>query len=589
MSLKLRFLCFSIVLFLSGALVLGTYVRQLATQIVEDWALRYVEKQVLYDKFRTLQPIMRDVALSQQLSESKQIKAWAKNPDNPQLKAQALAEVESFRQNLTDKNYFVVLANNGHYYYNNAQNEHANQLHRYTLQPGNLEDQWFYETVKQNRDIDLNVNSDENLGVTQIWINVLIREGDHVLGMLGSGLALTPFISKVMNHPDPGIISLFTDPDGAVQLHRDQGFIDFASVTKPAAEKQTIDKLFVDAEDSAALHELMAQLNQAPDRVLSRFVHMEGRRYLAGMTYIPEIDWYEITLLDLDEVLPLSIFSGMLVAFSVTLLIIPLLLYLAFRRYVLRPLNALDGTIISLREGDFNNPVRLNKYRNDEIGQLMDHFQALTETVIEGRQTLENRVQERTDALERLSNSDTLTGLLNRRGMECRLAAAYEHISRQQRCFGLLWLDIDLFKQVNDQYGHDAGDLTLKAVAGEIQKQLRGYDCAARWGGDEFLLLIETHEAEPLDQIGQRICEKVAALRLHALDDALMKITVSIGGYLAGFDDSLETILSRADQALYAAKDAGRNHYYRHRSYVQNPDPASTRAKASKPLTSATE
>jgi len=133
-------------------------------------------------------------------------------------------------------------------------------------------------------------------------------------------------------------------------------------------------------------------------------------------------------------------------------------------------------------------------------------------------------------------------------------------MQREGTSFGLLWLDLDHFKAINDRYGHELGDRALIGAAHQLQELLRPYDYAARWGGDEFLILIQTHDRHLLEQMGQRIGEAVAArVRLKAPDNSEVNVTLSIGSYLASQDDSIESMLAAADGALYQAKAAGRN------------------------------
>ena len=229
--------------------------------------------------------------------------------------------MENYRLNFHDNSYFVALLASGDYYHNNAENEYAGAQYRYTLNPDRPADSWFYDIVTQNRDMHLNVNPDVELGVTKLWIDMLLRDGDQIMGVVGTGLDLTHFINEVVKQNDPGITSLFTDHEGAIQLYRDQSLIDFASISKSSADKTMVDRLFSSEDDKRAVYMLMEQLIDDPNQVLTRFVDIDGRRHLAGIAYLPEIGWYEITLLDLDVVLPFSLFSGILFSFALMLLL----------------------------------------------------------------------------------------------------------------------------------------------------------------------------------------------------------------------------------------------------------------------------
>jgi diguanylate cyclase (GGDEF)-like protein len=530
----------------------------LAEQIVEQWGVRYAEKQVLYDKMRTLQPILREVALSRQFADSHAIRAWARSPNDADLGLRALAEMEKARPEFADHGYFLALAKSGRYYYNNADDEFAGRQLRYTLDPKRPSDQWFYDLLRQDRSLHINVNPDVHLGVTKLWVDVLIRDGHKVLGVAGTGLDLTRFIQDVVDTPQPGITSLFVDSDGSIQLYRDQRLIDFASITKVAGAHNNINLLFPAKADQDALYSAMKELETQTTRVVSRFVHINGKRYLAGIGYLPEISWYEITLIDLDVLLPLSSFGGTALAFGLTLLIALAVFNLVLSRWIMNPLKRLDLAMAKLQQGQLA-PESMLSGGKDEIGRLMLHFKDMAHAVWSSRAELEAKVMERTEALEHLSKTDPLTRMLNRRGMTERIETEISRGEREQSRFGILWLDVDYFKEINDKYGHPVGDQALAEVAKQIHWIIRPYDSAARWGGDEFLVLVQNCNEAVLQSLGERLRKAIADSTELAVGGQIVRLNVSIGAALSREGEKLETVLQNADNALYAAKEAGRN------------------------------
>ncbi len=557
MNLKLRFSLFAAVLVVASGVAMWLASRQLAEGIIEVWAAHYAEKQVLYDKGRALQPLLREIALSRQLASSPQILAWGRRPDDPELIQHGIAELESFRSNFAEHNYFIGFKGNGRYYHNNAADEFAGRQMRYVLSSNKVADRWFFDIIRQERDIHINVNPDAELGVTKLWIDVLIRDGNDILGVAGTGLDLTPFLREVVDDGQAGISSLFVDHDGAIQLFRDQGMIDYASITKGHGEHRTLDLLFAGEDDRQALRAAMKQLESNPATVISRFVRMGDKRYIAGIAYLPEIGWYEITLLDLETVLPVSSFTGIVLVYGVTLLVALFLFNLVLGRVVLGPLRRLEAAVGEVQAGRFR-PEAFPAVGQGEIGRLLVHFRDMAAAIERSRQDLEAKVLERTEELERLTQTDMLTELLNRRGMSERIVGEIARSQRENKPFGLLWLDVDRFKEINDRYGHASGDLALVAVADIIRRLVRPYDSAARWGGDEFLVLIQDSDEVLLISLGERIRAAVACSTLNT-ERGDMRLSVSIGAHLAAPGEPMEEILLRADHALYAAKEAGRN------------------------------
>lgn len=561
-SLQPRFLLLTVLFFVTLATPSWWVVRSIAEGIVEQWAVRYAEKQVLYDTSRTLQPILREVALSRQLAASQPLRDWARQPHDAQTEQRALSELESFRQNFQDKSYFVGLRKTRQYFHNNAANEFAGRELRYLLNPKDPKDAWFFDLIRQQRDVHINVNPDPALGLTKLWIDVLIRDGNEILGIVGTGLDLTTFIHDVVEENVPGVTSLFVDHGGAIQIHRNQNLIDFGSVSKSGTERKTLHLLFEQENDYTAMLAAMKSLESGNQKVATLFVQVHGKRQLAGVAYLPEIDWYEITLLDLDVLLPLSQFKGLLIVYSATMIGLLLMFNIALRYYVVTPLARLGQAMSAVQAGQVA-AAPLLPQGGGEIGRLIQHFVQMQQAVIDARHDLENKVQERTAALEQLTKIDPLTGLLNRRGMLEQLEIRLQSGTARLRRPGILWLDVDYFKEINDQRGHATGDIALKTVAALIQRCIGPEDAVSRWGGDEFLVLLPHADQALLDALGQRLCAEVAACTVVVDSaDQPVPLRVSIGGHLQQPGETVDTLLHQGDQALYAAKARGRNNYF---------------------------
>lgn len=561
MNLRPRFLVFTLLLFAAASIAGWFALLKITDDIVQQWAIRYAQRQVLYDKQRLLQPISREVSLATQLANSQAIKDWASQPNDGNRAQRAITELESFRANFQDKSYFFALAQTGEYFYNNAQNEFADRQKRYVLSEKKSKDDWFFEQIRQNRPIHLNVNIDRELGVTKLWINALVRGSSEPLAILGTGLDLTGVVRDVVESNVDGISSIYLDRSGAIQLHRDHGLIDFASIIKSSADQNTLRLIFTREQDRQNILAAMKQLASGHETVATRFVTVDGRRQLAGLIYLPEVDWYQVTLLDIGVLFPISQFASLLALFAAIMLVLLIAFNLALRAYVLNPLAELE---LSFRTFESGKPLpdSISKNATGELRHLMQHFITLASSVVKARDELEAKVLDRTQALERLTKIDHLTELLNRRGMSERLEAEFNRALREKTRFGILWIDVDNFKDINDQYGHALGDQVLKQIAHVITQTIRKYDVAARWGGDEFLVLVYTSDQSSLNHLGQRLVEAIANCKeVRYPNGHPVDMQVSIGGYLARSDDKISQILKAGDDALYAAKLAGRNVY----------------------------
>ena len=160
-----------------------------------------------------------------------------------------------------------------------------------------------------------------------------------------------------------------------------------------------------------------------------------------------------------------------------------------------------------------------------------------------------------------LAVTDQLTGLYNRRYLANHIAAHLEEAEASNHPASVLVMDVDHFKKINDTLGHDAGDLVLKELARRIVNSVRGIDIACRYGGEEFVVLMPNTEGSLAQMIAERLREDIEGnpIVVDETGGETVNVTVSIGVATTQPEDGPQQILKRADDALYQAKDQGRN------------------------------
>jgi diguanylate cyclase len=184
--------------------------------------------------------------------------------------------------------------------------------------------------------------------------------------------------------------------------------------------------------------------------------------------------------------------------------------------------------------------IRIGRLRTDLVGQREELKAAL------------ERIQE-------LATRDELTGLVNRRHMSALLKQERQRGLRSGRTFAVATIDIDHFKAVNDHYGHAVGDEVLRNFARQAPQALRGTDVLARWGGEEFVVLL-AETALSAARIGaERLRGRIAATPMAHLSGVPIRVTVSVGLTEHVVGEAETQTLERADRALYEAKAQGRN------------------------------
>jgi len=171
------------------------------------------------------------------------------------------------------------------------------------------------------------------------------------------------------------------------------------------------------------------------------------------------------------------------------------------------------------------------------------------------------QLEKANQTLEFLALHDGLTGLPNRRLLLDRLSSAIAHARRNKEMMAVLYLDLDLFKEVNDRFGHDVGDELLTEVGRRLQGAVRQADTVARLGGDEFVLVLsELKESEDIEKLVAKVIAAVA--RPCHISGADVSVTASIGVSIYPIHgESAEVLMKRADVALYQSKQKGKNNY----------------------------
>jgi diguanylate cyclase (GGDEF)-like protein len=350
--------------------------------------------------------------------------------------------------------------------------------------------------------------------------------------------------------------------------------VDLRSLTAEMSAKRTIFSLVDRPQDQDALKRLMEEVAAGDSVVQSRFMHIGGKEMLVGIGYLDRLGWFNVTLMDIDAIIDRRLFLPIGLLLAAVMGLVTALMVLVFKRQVLDRLKRLERVVQSARQGDYGPALSMGDGRNDEVGRLSAAFTEMAVAVTDHTRLLEARVRERTEALETLASRDGQTGIANRRGF---VAAYAEATPGHQR--GLLLVDIDHFKSINDNFGHAAGDAVIIAVASRLVQCIGPGNVCARWGGDEFIVLLQDSAPHLLSAVAYGIMAAISDVAVDLPGRGLAMVTVSVGACLVEPGDTIEMVTEMADAALYMAKGQGRN-----RVVIFDPASAQTEAgRAARP------
>lgn len=299
----------------------------------------------------------------------------------------------------------------------------------------------------------------------------------------------------------------------------------------------------------------------------------DGKEYLVNYEYNPRLKLGVLSLQPKQEIEAQALAFGKIflyIGFVFLLAIVIVTIWLFFN--IERPIQSLINKMQVIAKGNYAESSGISGTKNNEIHILARVFDKMCATIrekmdalTEHQSHLEDEVSKRTeelaqtnDLLKKISRTDELTRLPNRRDIREKIQYEVSRYDRSKRKFSLLFVDIDKFKDFNDQYGHVCGDIVLKTVADTMRNSLRKQDIIARWGGEEFLALLPETILSGAALVAERLRKKIADVEI-AFGNQTLHVTITVG--VAEYDERLgmDHSINLADRALYRGKQTGRN------------------------------
>ncbi|WP_407303840.1 diguanylate cyclase [Acinetobacter sp.] len=273
-----------------------------------------------------------------------------------------------------------------------------------------------------------------------------------------------------------------------------------------------------------------------------RLINSRGVENLAGFAYIPSLNWVVVSQQPTEELLKQA--NIILLKVSVGILIFYLFIFFIvwkMSRFISSPLNSLAKMASMLNQPDIQDKIK-------QVDPWYFEVLKFRTSLLLSSQTFSEKITE----LRQHVNTDPLTGLYNRRGMNIFL----KELVSVKRDFAVLAIDIDFFKNVNDSYGHDQGDEILKTLASFMKSNFRDEDVCCRYGGEEFIVLMTTADPKVAYNAAERLRKTMESSNINSIGP----ITLSVGiAFWPQNSDDVREVFKMADNKLYEAKNRGRN------------------------------
>ncbi|GAA3526953.1 biofilm regulation protein phosphatase SiaA [Zobellella aerophila] len=373
---------------------------QVLGAVQDHFGKAYARNFTRLSRQQILAPVSRELALARRLAGAVVTRHWLRDETNPEKSAVFFEEARGYADDFRSHSYFIISARSNQYYFNDP-GQAFSTAPRYRLDPAKEDDGWFFNSMAGNAPYNINVNQDTRLGLTRVWINVLIKDGEQPLGMAGTGMDLSNFIEQFIRTEEPGVTPMIIDIQGAIQAHPDASTIAFGATTGADLRGRHLFAMVDQQQDQSRLRQALVRAEQSPDQVVLEWVTLNSQRQLLALAYIPELRWHVVTAVDVAvaHILEHPWLHKALFTLVLMLALLLFALVYAVERLLLNPLRRLQGSASAIAEG--RSDVSLPPPSKDEIGDLSQAFGVMAEKVKRHRTELEEKVIARTRELEK--------------------------------------------------------------------------------------------------------------------------------------------------------------------------------------------
>jgi HAMP domain-containing protein len=383
----------------------------------QTWALAEdaAERFVLLHKERLLSGIQGDLALVRKMADDESLRRWVIQSD-PSTAPAAMRELDSLTRLVSSHAVFVASRPAAKFYFVDQPTVAAVRSGVVELRASqglseqNPDDAWFYSTLRQSEPYNFNVDHNNDLNATKLWINVVMKDGGVPVGVVGTGIDLSAFIDAFVKTGEPGISAIFINDEGVIQGHGDASLIALNAPVGTDRTTPTVWKLLSDPDEAAALRATIAELRAGTRDSASLPLTLEGKRYVAALAYVPQMHWFALSVHDTSQATAAGQQAPIMGVVVLALIALAACVALLGNRLVFTPLRQLESATHRVADGDYD--VRLPEGRDDEVGAVAQSFNRMTDRLAQMEQLVKANVATITARLQRTGSFEELAGAL---------------------------------------------------------------------------------------------------------------------------------------------------------------------------------
>jgi methyl-accepting chemotaxis protein len=325
-----------------------------------------------------------NVSTAERIAQSPLVRDWLRNEDDEALRNRASAEVLNYGGFLGDAVVFEAV--------HESKNFYVGPDYISTLSEDNPDDSWYFMTLSHEEQFNLNIDYNDDLDTTNLWVNMRVQDGDTPLGVVGTGVDISQFVGEIVQTEREADTVLLIDGDGLIKAHENLKYV----------EAKTLTEVYGFVGGTAELEESMQTARQA-GKIADFEARIDGHQYLVATTHLPRIDWYLVTLTNLADLVRAADYLPVILTAAVALIIVMLGVLFLVNRVVLSPLAKIGRGADSLSQGDLTAQVELAS--RDEIGALAENIAAFRQAVVDTIRQVKQRASENVDTQSQLQRT----------------------------------------------------------------------------------------------------------------------------------------------------------------------------------------